>query len=176
MPKTCRTRNMTHMAIRLHRTHRPFIQYILDMEGKPKQQVSGEGYDTERRDMNVYELDARSSRPNGIFESQYPIPIFSPLDDPVPCQDGNGKWAQDPSKFAEIWIDCAHKYDLTDPEVADDCMPYDGPHLYPVGVAMELLKNKIIEQSDCIWGGLFCTFYQSICLESFSDQTSKLCH
>ena len=56
----------------------PLIQYILDMEGKPKQQVSGEGDDTERRDMHVYELDARSSRPNCIFEYQYPIPISLP--------------------------------------------------------------------------------------------------
>ena len=70
----------------------PFMQYILYYGAKPSQQVCGEGYDDEQIGKEVFELDARGSRPNGIFEYPYPLPIFSPLDDPQPCLYSDGSW------------------------------------------------------------------------------------
>ena len=54
----------------------PFLHYLFHWGGKPPQQVCGQGYDDPQIGKDVYELDARGSRPNAIFEYPYRIPIF----------------------------------------------------------------------------------------------------
>ena len=97
------------------------------------QQVSGNG--CEQGDV-VYELDARGSRPNGLWYYGYRIPIFSPIDDPQACLRTDGDiWREGaPHKFDYIYVECTDKPDLTDPEIRDYYLPYEGPHIYPYGV------------------------------------------
>ena len=107
----------------------PVLQDLFEKEGKPRQQVFGSGATSGKP---VYEIDARGSRSNGIWEYGYGIPIFSPVDDPERCLDDNGLWRHEPTYWHDIWVSCSD-YDLEDAEEADECMPYDGEHLYPIG-------------------------------------------
>ena len=75
----------------------PFLHYLFHWGGKPPQQVCGAGYDDPQIGKDVYELDARGSRPNAIFEYPYRIPIYSPLDDPEPCTKSDGSF--NPEKY-----------------------------------------------------------------------------
>ena len=81
----------------------PLIQDIFFRCGKPSQQVSGVGAEHVPRGQAVFEVDARGSRPNGIFEYPYKLPIFSPIDDPIPCTWTNGTWRRDPTVFDYIF-------------------------------------------------------------------------
>ena len=88
---------------------------------------SSAGYDDPQIGKEVYELDARGSRPNAIFEYPYRIPVFSLLDDPEPCIKSDGSF--NPEKYDYIFVNCEYKYDLTNPEECDKVMPYDGPNI-----------------------------------------------
>ena len=126
----------------------PLVEDLFKVSGKPRQQTGGigaKGYQT------VYKLDGRGSRPNGVWEYPYELPIFSPLDEPEPCIQDEGGLTRDLTEYDYIWV-AADIKDLENPEVADDCMPYDGEHLYPIGVVMELLKDGVIDVLDCRYG------------------------
>ena len=122
----------------------PKVEELFKVSGKPRQQTGGIGG---RQYQSVFKLDGRGSRPNGVWEYPYPLPIFSPLDEPEPCLDERGAWVQDPREWDYIWIAASSLdlgLDLEDPDDADYCMPYDGEHLYPIHVAMTLLEENVI--------------------------------
>ena len=65
----------------------PLVENLFKVSGKPRQQTGGigaKGYET------VYKLDGRGSRPNGVWEYPYKLPIFSPLDEPERCIQDEG--------------------------------------------------------------------------------------
>lgn len=118
-------------------------------------------------------MDARGSRPNGQWFYGYRIPIFGPLDDPKPCTITDGEtWREGaPDKFDYIYVECRDKPDLTDPEIPDYYLPYEGPNIYPYGVVKLLLDENVLEPWDCCWG---VTATRSISPEALNKSVDKL--
>ena len=94
------------------------VEDLFKVSGKPRQQtggIGGKGFET------VCKLDARGSRPNSVWEYPYPLPIFSPLDEPERCLDDTGVWVRAPRELDYFWIAASDLgLDLDDPDDADD--------------------------------------------------------
>ena len=79
----------------------PLVEDLFKVSGKPRQQTGGigaKGYQT------VYKLDGRGSRPNGVWEYPYELPIFSPLDEPERCIQDEGGLTRDLTEYDYIWV------------------------------------------------------------------------
>lgn len=94
----------------------PFLHRVFLRCGKPLQQVSGLGAENIPMGLSVFEADARGSRPNGIFDYAYRLPIFSPIDDPQPCTWSDGTWRRPITDYDYVFVDCDNRYDLTEQE------------------------------------------------------------
>lgn len=111
--------------------------------------MSGVGAENVPMGLYVFEVDDRSSRPNGIFEYAYSRPIFSPIYDPQPCTWSNGTWRRPLIDCGYVLVDCDNRYDLVEEEERDKAMPYEGPDMYPIGVVLLLIYDKTLVPSDC---------------------------
>ena len=116
---------------------------------KPKQQS---GRSEEEPKGPVYKIDAGGSRPESIFNYPYPLPIFSPMDEPEKCHNDSGHFVRSFTEYDYIWVDATGDIDIDNADDLDHCMPYDGAHLYPAYVVIQFLREHIISPDHCIWG------------------------
>ena len=97
--------------------------------------------------------------------------MFSPIDDPEKCCDADGSLLYDLKHFDYYLVDARAEYDISKPEVLDECRPYYGRKLYDLRTVQYMLGHRIIYTTHLVFGLKATTRFS---LKSFEEAFEKV--
>ena len=96
-------------------------------------------------------IDVSGCRSNAIFEYEYGLPVFSPLDHVERILDDNGCIIKDLENFAFVWVHCPD-VDLSDRDQAKAAFPWTGSRWYALGAVKYMLQTGTITVDNLVYG------------------------
>ena len=125
-----------------------YVKQLFDETTLPTQVVWGQRPKTSE----VECIDIRNCRPNSLFTYGYDLPVFSPIDDPQRCTDDDGGLLRELDYFDCYLVDASAEYDVSKPEVLDECRPYYGRKLYDLRTVQYMMDQDIIKTTHLDFG------------------------